>query len=50
LEVDVQGTLLRAEVVSEAADPLDTGKPLRLAILPEACRVMETLPREADTH
>ncbi len=48
LEADVQGTVLRAEVISEAADSLDTGKPLRLAILPEACRILEALPREAD--
>jgi len=50
LEADVQGTVLRAEVVSEAADSLDTGKPLRLAILPEACRIIEVLPREAERH
>ena len=50
LEVDVQGTVLRAEVLSEAADSLDTGKPLRLTILPEACRIIEPLSREADKH
>jgi hypothetical protein len=50
LEVEVQGTVLRAEVVSESADSLETGKPLRLAILPEAFRIIESLPREADKH
>jgi putative spermidine/putrescine transport system ATP-binding protein len=48
LEVDVQGALLKAEVASEAADPLEAGKPVRLLIAPEACRVIEIVSPEAD--
>jgi hypothetical protein len=47
LEVDVQGVLIRAEAASEAADSLEAGKPVRLAIPAEACRIIEVLPRGA---
>jgi putative spermidine/putrescine transport system ATP-binding protein len=50
LEVDIQGAILRAEVASEAADPLDAGKPLRLAVGPEACRIIQPLSRGVDKH
>ncbi len=47
LEVDIGGTLLKAEVSSEAADPLEAGKPLRVVIVPEACRVLEVISADA---
>jgi putative spermidine/putrescine transport system ATP-binding protein len=46
LEVDVDGTLIRAEAPSDVADPLEPGAALRLAIPHAACRVIEALPGE----
>lgn len=48
LEVDVQDTILRAETASEVADLVEAGKPVRLAIAPEACRIIEVLPSGED--
>ncbi|HSB70884.1 MAG TPA: ABC transporter ATP-binding protein [Candidatus Methylomirabilis sp.] len=48
LEVDVQGVLIRAEAASAVADPLEAGKPLRLAVAPEDCRIIEVLSPEGE--
>ena len=50
LEVDVEGVVFRTEVASEAGDLLESGKALRLAIAPDACRVVDALPASGEAR